>query len=206
MRKLTTLFSLTLLGTFFLYNFADAQMSGVSVGDVAPKFNLKNIDGKMVALDDYAEEDGAIVIFTCNHCPYSVKYEDRIIALDKRFKDHGYPVIAINPNDPKAYPSDDFANMQKRAEKKGFTFPYLVDESQDIAKAYGATRTPHIFFLQKSGSDFVVKYIGAIDDAAGKAENVDSWFLEDALHASMRGKEVETDKTKAIGCSIKWKK
>lgn len=177
---------------------------GYKVGDNATDFNLKNVDGKMVSLDQYPDAKGFIVIFTCNHCPYSIAYEDRIIALDKEFAPKGYPVIAINPNDPEVQPQDSFAEMQKRAKNKKFTFPYLYDQTQEIAKAYGATRTPHVFILDKEDSNLKVAYIGAIDDSARDADNVESAYVSNAVHAVMKSADPDPDFTKAIGCSIKW--
>src|ERR1700691_5632997 len=116
----------------------------------------------MVSLSDFKTAKGFIVVFTCNHCPFAKAYEDRIIALDTKYKAKGYPVIAINPNDPTAVAEDNFETMQQRAKAKNYAFPYLVDETQNIAKTYGATRTPHVFVLQKSGTDYIVKYEGAI--------------------------------------------
>src|SRR2546421_63802 len=112
--------------------------AGYKPGDKARDFNLKNINGKMVSLGKYHKaSQGAIIIFTCNHCPFSIAYEDRITALHNKYEPHGYPVIAINPNDPAAEPEDSYENMRKRAKEKGFTFPYLIDETQEISKAYG---------------------------------------------------------------------
>ena len=122
---------------------------GYKIGDTATDFKLKNIDNKLVSLANYPKAKGFVVIFTCNHCPYSIAYEDRIIALDKKYKALGYPVIAINPNNPEISKGDDFVSMQKRAKEKGFTFPYLFDEGQKIFPQYGATRTPHVFILNK---------------------------------------------------------
>ncbi len=183
-----------------------AWAQGYSPGDVAIDFKLKNIDDSFVSLKDFDSAKGFIVIFTCNHCPYAVAYEDRIIALDKKFKQKGYPVIAINPNDPVAYPSDSFEKMKERANDKGFTFPYLLDETQEIAKTYGATRTPHVFLLQKEGSKLVVKYVGAIDDNYQDSEAVKEKFVENAISSIVDNKDVAVNSTKAIGCSIKWKK
>src|SRR2546428_3342237 len=112
---------------------------GYKVGDNATDFKLKNVNGKTVSMSDYKSAKGFIVVFTCNHCPYAKAYESRIMQLDKQFVGKGYPVIAINSNDPAAYPEDSFDNMKKRSTEKNYTFPYLLDESQDIAKAYGAT-------------------------------------------------------------------
>ncbi len=195
-----------LLTLFAIFIFSAAFAQGYSTGDKAIDFKLKNIDDKMVSLADNKDAKGFIVIFTCNHCPYAVAYEDRIIALDKAYKKKGYPVIAINPNDPTEYPSDSFDNMKVRAKEKGFTFPYLFDETQEIAKAYGATRTPHIYLLQKEKGDLVVKYIGAIDDNHQDESAVKTKFVENAIQELIDGKEVSMASTKAIGCSIKWKK
>ena len=182
------------------------QPSGYNVGDKATDFKLKNVDGKLVSLADYKDAKGFIVTFTCNHCPFSVAYEDRIVALDKKYAAKGYPVVAINPNDAVAYPDDSFDKMVVRAKEKGFTFPYLRDESQEIAKTYGALRTPHVYILQRSGSDLIVKYIGAIDDNSENASAVTKKYAETALDEILKGEAVKTPFTKAIGCGVKWKK
>ncbi|WP_462316973.1 thioredoxin family protein [Marinilabilia sp.] len=178
---------------------------GYSPGDKAIDFELKNIDDSMVSLSDYPDAKGFIVIFTTNHCPYAKAYEDRIIELDKKFKSQGYPVIAINPNDPEAYPADSFEKMKERAEEKGFTFPYLIDETQEIAKTYGATKTPHVFLLEKESGALMVEYIGAIDDNYRDAKKVKEKYVEDAIASLKSGQPIDVKETKAIGCSIKWK-
>ena len=187
-----------------LFTITTTMADGYTVGDKATNFSLLNIDGKYVSLDDYKDAKGFIVIFTCNHCPYAKLYEDRIIAIDKKFRKKGYPVIAINPNDSIRQPEDSYSLMIVRADDKGFTFPYLLDADQRIAKAYGATRTPHVFLLERVGSDFVVKYIGAIDDNSKDAGAVEDKFLENAIQDVMKGESPNPDYTKAIGCSIKW--
>lgn len=176
---------------------------GYKIGDVATDFKLKNIDDKMVSLADYNDAKGYIVIFTCNHCPYSVAYEDRIVALDKDYKTKGYPVVAINPNNPESYPSDDFANMKVRAKEKGFTFPYLLDDGQKIFPQYGATKTPHVYVLEKTDKGNIVKYIGAIDNNYQDAAKADDTYVRKAVDALLEEKEVPVKETKAIGCSIK---
>ncbi len=180
--------------------------SQYKVGDKATDFSLKNIDGKMVSLKDYKDAKGFIVTFTCNHCPYAKAYEQRIIDLDKKFAALGYPVIAINPNDPGAEPEDSFDNMVKRAKEKNYTFPYLVDETQAVTRTYGAKATPHIFLLKKSGADLEVVYIGAIDDNTEDAGAVKAKYVETAIDAVSKGQKPVLSSTKAIGCSIKWKK
>lgn len=179
---------------------------GYEVGDTAADFKLKNIDGKMVSLSDFKKAKGFIVVFTCNHCPYAKKYEDRIVALDKKYKEVGYPVIAINPNDPNVQPEDGFQQMITRAKEKGFTFPYLVDEGQKVYPQYGATKTPHVFILQKEGKKNIVKYIGAIDNNYDDPNDVSEHYVEDAMDALLNGKAVANTKTVAIGCTIKVKK
>ncbi|WP_228063731.1 thioredoxin family protein [Faecalibacter rhinopitheci] len=176
------------------------------IGDEATDFKLKNIDNKYISLKDYTSAKGFIVIFTCNHCPYAKAYEDRIIALDLKYKELGYPVIAINPNDPIVQPQDNFIEMKKRAEEKGFTFPYLVDEQQKIYPQYGATKTPHVFILKKEGAKNIVKYIGAIDNNYEDVNDVTEYYVQDAVNSLLNNKEVKVPTTVAIGCTIKTKK
>jgi len=177
--------------------------SGYQIGDVAADFNLKNVNNKKVSLSDYKDAKGFIVIFTCNHCPYAKAYEDRIIALDKQYKNLGYPVIAINPNNPAVQPDDSFDLMQERAKEKGFTFPYLFDEGQKIYPKFGATKTPHVYVLEKTKAGNVVKYIGAIDDNYSDETAVKTKYVENAVNALLKNEEVPVKTTKAIGCSIK---
>ena len=177
--------------------------NGYKVGDIATDFKLKNTDGNMVSLSDYNDADGFIVIFTCNTCPYAVSYEDRIIALDKKYASKGYPVIAIMPNNTAIQPGDDFDSMKQRAQNKGFTFPYLIDESQKIYPQYGATKTPEVFVLQRTKKGYEVKYIGAIDDNYQDAQAVNSKHVENAVDALLSGQPIKESQTRAIGCSIK---
>lgn len=179
---------------------------GYKVGDEASDFTLKNIDGKMVSLADYKEAKGFIVVFTCNMCPYSVANEDRLIALDKKYKKKGFPVIAINPNDPEVSKGDSFEAMKVRAKEKGFTFPYLFDEGQKVYPKYGATRTPHVYILNKKKEKLIVEYIGAIDDNSRDQNNVKERFVENAVDALIKGEKPTKTDTRAIGCSIKDKR
>lgn len=183
--------------------FTAGPDKGYKVGDNAADFKLENVDGKMVSMSDYKDAKGFIIVFTCNTCPYSVANEDRIIALDKKYKSKGYPVIAINPNDPAAQPGDSMDKMKQRAKDKGFTFPYLLDAGQKVYPEYGATRTPHIYILEKKGNKNVVQYIGAIDDSSRDPEAVKEKFVENAVDALLAGNKVEKTYTRAIGCSIK---
>jgi peroxiredoxin len=199
MKKLVVLMVAAFIGV-------SAFAQGYKPGDKAMDFKLKNIDGKMVSLTDYKDAKGIIVVFTCNHCPFSIKYEDRINGLAKKYNNAGYPLIAVNPNDTIQYADDSYSNMQKRAKDKGFVFPYLVDDTQAVAKAYGATKTPHVFLLQKEGKEFVVKYVGAIDDNTDDASAAKVKYVEQAIDELNAGKSVSVSTTKAIGCGIKWKK
>ncbi len=183
--------------------FTTKAKKGYKIGDKVDNFTLKNIDGKMVSLSDYNDVNGVVVVFTCNHCPYSKMYEDRIIALDKKYKTKGYPVVAINPNDPAVSMGDDFDSMKERAKEKGFTFPYLFDDGQKVFPKFGATRTPHVFILKNDKKDFVLSYIGAIDDNARDASSVNTLYVENAVDDLLAGKSPRQTETKAIGCSIK---
>lgn len=179
---------------------------GVKVGDNAPDFVLKNVDGTVVGPRTYSAAKGLILVFTCNHCPYSVKYEDRIIALHKEFASKGFPVLAVNPNDSIVSPEDSYAKMQKRAADKAFPFAYVYDETQIVAQRYGARRTPHVFVLLRTRIGWTVEYVGAIDDNADNAEAVTQQFVADAVNALIKGTKPAQATTKAIGCTIKWKK
>jgi peroxiredoxin len=187
-------------------SFTNADKTGYTVGDKAIDFKLKNTDGKFVSLTDYKNAKGYIVIFTCNHCPFAQAYEQRIIDIHKQFAPKGFPVVAINPNDKDRAPEDSYENMVTRAKDKKYPFAYLYDETQEIAKAYGATRTPHVFLLSKTKDGNVVSYIGAIDDNSEEPAAVKEKYLATAINALIAGKPVEKNETKAIGCTIKWKK
>lgn len=176
---------------------------GYAIGDYATDFELMNIDDETVSLHRYEEAKGFIIAFTCNHCPYAVAYEDRIIALDKKYKDQGYPVIAINPNNPEVMEDDSFEKMKIRAAEKGFTFPYLLDDGQTIYPQYGATKTPHMFVLEKTELGNRVAYIGAIDDNYEDESAVTERYVEDAVDALLKGEQPAVTETVAIGCSIK---
>jgi peroxiredoxin len=191
------------LVAFSGFNYSEDPVGGYSIGDEAAGINLMNVDRTMVSYDSFPDALGFIVIFTCNTCPYSVASEDRIIALDQEFKDKGYPVIAINPNNPDLQPADSFELMQKKAADKRFTFPYLYDKSRTVYAQYGAKKTPHVYLLQKENGKRIVKYIGAIDDNVRNGSAVKDRFLANAVYELLEGKEVSVKETKAIGCSVK---
>ncbi|MDG4714524.1 thioredoxin family protein [Winogradskyella marincola] len=198
--KLFAVMVLTLALSVFTANTED---DGYKIGDVATDFSLENIDGKMVSLSDFKDAKGFIVVFTCNTCPYAVAYEDRVEALNKKYADKGYPVVAIMPNNTDVKPGDSIDEMKARAKAKGFTFPYLMDKGQKIYPQYGATKTPHVYLLEKTKKGNVVKYIGAIDDNYKDASAVKTKYVENAVDALLKGKEIEVKETRAIGCTIK---
>ncbi len=204
--RLTFMYTFCLLLAGMLLSATPATETGYNIGDTARDFKLKNVDGKMVSMANYKNAKGFIVTFTCNTCPYSVAYEDRIIALHNKYAPKGYPVIAINPNDVKVSPKDSFADMQQRAKEKKFPFPYLQDATQEITKAYGATRTPHLYVVQKQKDNtYKVAYIGTIDDNYRDASKVEKKYAEAALDELVAGKQASQATTKAIGCTIKWR-
>ncbi|MPR33326.1 thioredoxin family protein [Salmonirosea aquatica] len=175
------------------------------IGDAVANFRLKNVNGSMVSLSDFSGQKGVIVIFTCNHCPFSKAYEDRVGALNERFATQGYPVVAINPSDPKTYEDDTFEQVRERAKTKGFSYPYLVDDTQTVTRAFGASRTPQAYVLKNTGGTFVVQYIGTLDDNPQDPASVTKRYVEDAVANLLAGKPVVVTTTKAIGCAIKWK-
>lgn len=199
--KLVPIALIVLLISAFTLNKANHK--GYKIGDIVEDFSLLSTDSVLVAMADYNDAKGFIITFTCNTCPFAVMYEDRLQALNEKYAPKGYPVIAIMPNNTDVKPGDALPEMKKRAEEKGFTFPYLIDEGQKVYPKFGATKTPHIYVLEKTENGNVVKYIGAIDDNHRDASAVKVKFVENAVDALLEGKEVEQKETKAIGCSIK---
>ncbi|UXX79769.1 thioredoxin family protein [Reichenbachiella carrageenanivorans] len=195
----------TVLLATSLNNLLAQANTGYKVGDTATDFKLKNVDGQMISMANYKDAKGFIVIFTCNTCPFSKMYEERINELNQKYASKGYPVLAINPNDVTKQPDDSFDAMIARAKDKNFSFPYLYDESQAIATAYGATRTPHVYIVSKKAQKLIVSYIGAIDNNHKDADAASQKYVEEAVNSLLAGKAVKTNFTKAIGCTIKWK-
>lgn len=193
MKYVMILLCLIMVGT------ANAQYN---IGDKVDDFSLKGTDGNLHSIKSEGGEKGTIIVFTCNHCPYAVLYEDRILALQTKFRDQGINIIAINSNDPEVAPDDSFDHMIVRAKEKAFNFPYLFDETQVIFPKFGASRTPEVYLLN---TDNVLLYAGAIDDNARDESAVEEKYLENAILSFLAGEEIKTTKTKAIGCSIKVK-
>ena len=174
----------------------------ISVGSTAPSFSLKGVDGEQYSLDTFADKKVVAVIFSCNHCPYVMAWEDRMIAIQRGYEGRGVALIAINSNNAAAYPADSFENMVKRSQDKSFNFPYVRDETQEVAKAYAATRTPEVFLLD---AQRIVRYHGAIDDNYDDPNAVREHYLRNALDAVLEGKTPPRAETPPVGCTVKWK-
>jgi peroxiredoxin len=177
-------------------------MANVKLGDQVIPFTLPGVDDKEHSLSDYADAEVLAVIFSCNHCPYVLAWEDRMIQIQADYEDRGVKMVLINSNDVTKYPQDSFPNMKTHAAEKGFNFHYLFDESQEIPTAYGATRTPEVFLFDKSGS---LQYHGAIDDNYDNPNAVKANYLRDALEAVLAGETPSVQETPPVGCTIKWK-
>ena len=175
---------------------------GLGIGDKAPSttVKMKNVDGSELSIADVAGKQGTLVMFSCNHCPFVKAWQGRIASVGNAAKTKGIGVIIINSNDPTAYPEDSYAEMQKRSQQLGLTFPYVVDATSDVARAFGATHTPEAFLFDKDGK---LVYHGAIDDSK-EADQVTKHFLQDAIDAAVAGKAVPVAETKFVGCGIKF--
>ena len=193
--------SLLLAGVFLLFGSATSPC-GYAVGDRADDFSLKSVNNKMVSLADYKDVLGYIVVFTCNHCPYAQLYEQRIIDLHNKYSPKGFPVIAINPNSPLIVEEDSFEEMQNRSRMNKYPFEYLFDEEQTVYPKFGATRTPHVFLLDR---DLIIRYIGAIDDNPETPKSAKNRWVEKAVDAMLKGEKPNPDFTRAVGCTVKKK-
>jgi len=164
---------------------------------------LKGTDGKMHTITNVQNKKGTLVVFSCNSCPWAVKWEGRVASIGNEYQDKGFGVIVINSNDPKRVSEDGFDEMVKRAKTLSLEFPYVADPTSRVARAFGASRTPEVFLFDADGK---LTYHGAIDDNASDANAVESAYLKDALNALLTGEEITTAKTKALGCGIKFNK
>jgi peroxiredoxin len=180
---------------------AASAVPELEIGKPAPDFSLPGTDGKTYAFKDVAGTKGTLVVFTCNHCPFAVAYQQRIMDLTAKYKPLGIGVVAISCNDAVAYPDDGFAQMKQRADSMKYNFPYLYDETQQVAQKYGPKVTPHTFLFDAKGN---LAYRGRVDDSV-KENAVKKRELADALDALVAGKPVAVAATTAFGCSIKWK-
>jgi peroxiredoxin len=173
----------------------------LQIGDEAPDFELPGVDGKTYSLNDFRKAPVLVVFFTCNHCPYVLGSEQRIQQLHDAYHPKGVDWIGINANETENHPTDDFEHMKQRAEQEGIHYPYVRDESQEVARAYGALRTPHFFAFD---SDRKLRYTGRLDDNPKDASKATTHELADALDALLEGKDPPTPVTNPIGCNVKW--
>jgi peroxiredoxin len=178
---------------------------GLKPGDPAAPFSLQSVDGKIVSLSDYNNQKGLILVFTSNLCPFAKAYEQRIIQLHNEYAKLGFPVVAINSNSPEVSPDDSIGQMKLLAQEKNYPFPYLKDDKEEVCKAYGATRNPHVFLLQKSSNGFKIAYMGAIDDNSLDARSVSNNYLENSIVALLKGSKPAPATSIPIGCKIKTK-
>jgi peroxiredoxin len=177
-------------------------MTAITPGATAISFSLPGVDGKTYSLADYSDKKAVVVVFTCNHCPWAQAWEGRINQIQADYAAKGVQVLAINANDSVSHPGDSFEKMKERAQEKNFKIPYLRDESQKTARAYGAQRTPEVFLFDSAGK---LQYHGAVDDNGEDPAAVQSAYLREALDAVLAGKNPVTNETPPKGCTIKWK-
>ncbi len=177
-------------------------MANLTIGDPIIDFKLPGVDDSDHALQSYRDSKALAVIFTCNHCPYAQAWESRLIQTQADYADKDVQFLAISSNDATTHPADSFDAMKQRASEQGFNFPYLYDETQETAKAYGAERTPEIFLFDASGK---LVYHGALDDNYEDPTAVNATYLRDALDAVLAGNTPPVASTPPVGCTIKWK-
>lgn len=170
-------------------------------GDAAPDFSLPGVDGKTHRLSDFAEKPLLLVTFWCNHCPYVQAWEGRMVDIGRKYGPKGVAIVLINPNDARAYPEDRFESMIRRAQEHAYPFPYLHDESQEVAHAYGALVTPHPMLFDR---DRKLLFQGRIDNDHQHPERVTERFLERALDQALKGTPVRPAELPVAGCSVKW--
>jgi len=174
----------------------------LQLGQKAPEFHLPGVDGKTYSLADFAQAKTLIVVFSCNHCPYVIGSEERIKKLAADYAPRGVRLIAINSNETENHPMDSFEYMKQRAAMKQFGFPYVRDESQEVARAYGALRTPHFYVFDENRK---LRYTGRMDDNPRNPGQEKTHELQDALEALLAGREPPVAITNPIGCNVKWK-
>jgi peroxiredoxin len=173
----------------------------VSATTTAPSFDLPGVDGRSHSLEEYADAPVLVLVQSCNHCPYVIAWEERINALQREFGDRGVRIVAVNSNDAEQYPTDSFEAMVEHAREAGYVFDYLYDESQEVARALGAERTPEAYVYD---AERRLVYHGAVDDSR-EVDGVTEHYLRDAIEAALAGETPPVADTPPVGCSVKWK-
>jgi peroxiredoxin len=197
--KLITATGIALLG---MMNFTQS-VAALNIGDpmVDTEVDMKNVDGEMVTLSDIKGEKGTLVIFSCMHCPFVKGWQDTMVEIGNSYQDKGFGVVFINSNNPDTA-GDTFEAMQALAEKEGYQFPFVVDDTSDVARNFGAGKTPDVFLFDADGK---LAYKGAVGEGGQKPKNGGETYLKNALDALLAGNAVEKPETKAVGCSIKFR-
>ena len=194
--------SILLISNYFLINSFTIKKFREEIKD----FNLKNIDGKYISLNDYRDAKGFIIVFTCNHCPFAKLYPQRFNELNTKYKPLGIPLIAISSTDTIMYEEDTYSRMIMKALNEKFNFPYLFDEEQSVAKNFNAQKTPHAFVIWKENEKWIIKYSGAIDDNGAEPKKVQNHFVSNAIEDLLNNREIKIPETKSIGCQIYFRK
>jgi len=204
LRHLSTILALPGVFVLLAAGGATAADGPLALGSKAPMADvkMKNVDGHELSLEDIAGSKGMLVIFSCNHCPWAKGWESRIVELGNEYVEQGIGVVVVNSNDPAAYEEDSLTVMQQRHDSEGYGFPYVVDATSGVAKAFGATHTPEAFLFDDEG---LLVYHGGVDDNMREPDKVEHTWLADALAAVAAGKPVPVAETKALGCSIKFR-
>jgi peroxiredoxin len=175
----------------------------LGLGTTAPAFTLSDLAGKAVSLDDFRDAAALLVMFICNHCPFVVHVRHELVRLGRDYQARGVAVVAINSNDPVAYPADSPERMRQESSEHGYTFPYLFDADQSVAKAYRAACTPDFFVFDRSRR---LTYRGQLDDSRpSNGKPVTGQDLRAALDATLDGRPAPSEQRPSIGCNIKWK-
>ena len=194
-----------LLMLLLALRFVVLPAQSLHTGGTVPGFALKNVDGKMVSLADYQQAKGFIIVFTCNHCPFARLYTQRLNDLARQYGPKGFVLLAVNSSDNVLLQGESFGKMVEQARSQHYSFPYLQDAEQTVARSFGANRTPQAFVLLKENGKLVIKYEGAVDDNGAEAAQVAHHYLADALNNLLNSKPVAVTDTKAVGCAIKFK-
>ena len=177
-----------------------------TLGNTVSDFKLRNVDGKMISLSNYPKAKGFIIVFTSNHCPFAKLYPERMNKLNTKYKALGVPLLALCSMDTLVYEEDSFGKMVKKAHDEKFNYPYLCDNMQTAAKDFGAQKTPHAFIIWNEKGKWIIKYSGSIDDNGKEPDKVQNRYVENAVDALIKGKNVEIKETKSVGCKIYFRK